>query len=88
MTVEKISAELFSIGKTGTLVEIMFLSETRIPVGIPVWAQLRIGKVRSSPHYWSVRWLPSKLRAMSRTDCGACKKTYILEEKGVAGNPR
>lgn len=88
MTVEKISAELFSMGKAGTLAEIMLLSEIRIPVGISVWAQLPIGKVRSNPHYSSVRWLSSKLRAMSRTDCGACKKTDILKEKGAAGNPR
>lgn len=56
----------------------MLLSEIRIAVGIPVWAQLPIGKVRSSPHY----------RNVSRTDCGACKTTDILKEKEVAGNHR
>lgn len=76
------------MGKAGTLAEIVLLLESRISVGISVWAQLPIGKVRSSSHYWSIKWLSSKLRAMSGKDCGACKKTDILEGKGVAGNPR
>jgi len=66
--------------KDDTLAEIMLLSEIRISAGISAQAQ-------SSPPYWSVRWLSSKLRAMSRTYCGACKKTDILKEKVVAGNP-
>lgn len=60
VNVEKISAELSAVGTAKTLREITLLSEIRIPTGISVWAQLTISEVRSSPHYWSVRWLSSK----------------------------
>lgn len=79
MNAEKIPAELFAGGMAKTLGEITLLSESRIPVGMSIWAQLAISKVRSSPHYWSVRWLSSKLRALSRTDC---KKTEVAGNLG------
>lgn len=61
------------MGTARTLGEIILLSEIRILVGVSVWAQPTISKGRPSPHYWSVRWLSSKLRALG-TDC---KKTGI-----------